>query len=101
MNADDWANVLAHQRRKALLREEITPALQRFRAAPATPDDQARVDAAGAELIALTMRNRDICRAKREDRRAEADRLNRTVRDLQGLRRAYGRNRPHRWQSYS
>jgi hypothetical protein len=51
--------------------------------------------------MALQRRNSEALRAKCETKRAELQGLHQTIHDLHGVRRAYGRDRGHLWQSYS
>ena len=59
------------------------------------------VQAAVGELITIERRNADLLAAKRHRRQAESERLALTLRDLHGVRRAYGSSRGPHWQSYS
>jgi hypothetical protein len=59
------------------------------------------IDATVSELIALEGRNADLLAVKRHRRQAESERLALTLRDLHGVRRAYGSSRGPHWQSYS
>jgi hypothetical protein len=103
---DDWHGLAEQQIRKERLQAEIQSALELD---GATPSTQARIsrgtepmfDSAVGELMALERRNGDLLAEKRIRRRAESERLARTLLDLQGVRRAYGSSRGPHWQSYS
>jgi hypothetical protein len=104
--SDNWQEVAEQQSRKAQLQEELGRVLALARA---TPSPQAHTSAAMAgkfdsavnELMALEMQNGDFLAAKRKCRQAELERLAMTLRDLHGVRRAYGSSRGPHWQSYS
>jgi len=102
---DDWREVAEQQSRKAQLQTEIQRALALFRA-PSTQGHAARemeckFSSAAGELMALERRNADLIAAKRKRRQAESARLALTLRDLHGVRRAYGSCQHPHWQSYS
>jgi hypothetical protein len=103
---EHWPDLARHQADKALLRPQITRALEQVRAV--RPAHQTAVEAgadpfraAAAELIALQKRNGDALHAKCRSKRAELEGLSQTRRNLEGLRRAYGGLKAHLWQSYS
>jgi hypothetical protein len=103
---DDWKKVAEQQQRKLQLREEISRARELAGAARTTSDtagggDEDKLNAIVSELVALETRNRDALQTKRQSRQAELARVNETVRNLHGVRRAYGGNHSHRWHSYS
>jgi hypothetical protein len=103
---DHWPELARHQQDKARLRPHITQALQQVRAAQSpqqTPVDTAAepFGAAASELVALQKRNRDAIHAKCRNKRAELQGLSQTIRNLQDVRRAYGGQNAHLWQSYS
>jgi hypothetical protein len=102
----DWASVARTQELKAELRERLTPLFADIRTRDSQiPADGSReecmFDLLISELIGLETRNRDRLRARREDRKAERDRLNATVAGLRDLRRAYGGRATSHWQSFS
>jgi len=104
--SDDWKSVAEQQQRKARLREELTRVRELAGTAPTTgePDDGGDEDelkAVATELVALETRNREVLSAKRQARQAELQRVNEAVRNLRGVRRAYGSIHSHRWYSYS
>ena len=104
--SDNWRGLAEHQARKAQLEKEIQHALALVRATPAplthpSMPMEPGVDATISELIALEERNADLLAVKRHRRQAESERLALTLRDLHGVRRAYGSNRGPHWQSYS
>jgi hypothetical protein len=100
---EHWLALARHQRDKALLRPQITRLLAQLRAArqaaPEALDDSFR--AAARQLIALERRNGQALQAKCRSKRQELQAVSQTLRDLQGVRRAYGHARAHLWQSYS
>jgi hypothetical protein len=103
---EHWPELARHQREKALLRPRIDNALERIRAARPAPQTNgdavvAPFRAAASELIALERRNGDLLRAKCRSKREELQAVNQTIRNLQGVRRAYGSLNAHLWQSYS
>jgi hypothetical protein len=104
--SDNWRGLSEHQARKAQLEKAIQHALALARATPAVPTHTSRqmepgIDATVSELIALEGRNADLLAVKRHRRQAESERLALTLRDLHGVRRAYGSSRGPHWQSYS
>jgi hypothetical protein len=104
--SDNWQGIAEHQARKAQLEGEIQHALALVRSAPAAPTHPSRkmepgVDATVSELIALEGRNAELLAVKRHQRQAESERVALTLRDLHGVRRAYGSSRGPHWQSYS
>jgi hypothetical protein len=104
--SDNWHGIAEHQARKAQLEGDIQQALalSRTRAsssARTSREMEAEVQAAVGELITLEGRNADLLAAKRHRRQAESERLALTLRDLHGVRRAYGSSRGPHWQSYS
>jgi len=106
IRSDNWRGLAEHQARKAQLEEEIRRALALARATSAVPTHASRkmepgVDATVSELIALEGRNAELLAVKRHRRQAESERLALTLRDLHGVRRAYGSSRGPHWQSYS
>ena len=106
IRSDNWPGLTEHQARKAQLEKEIQHALALAREAPGAPTHTSRemepgVDATVSELIALEERNAELLAVKRHRRQAESERLALTLRDLHGVRRAYGSNRGSHWQSYS
>jgi hypothetical protein len=104
--SDNWQEVTEQQSRKTQLQAELGRLLA---LACATPFPQAhtfraidgKFDSAVSELMALERQNGDVLAAKRKCRQAELKRLVMTLRDLQGVRRAYGSSRGSLWQSYS
>jgi predicted AAA+ superfamily ATPase len=94
----DWQDIAAHQARKERLRQAINESLRR--GGPATTGLPG-VKAAAAELIALESANHELIAAERQAREAEQGCVNRTARDLRGMRRAYGSADSSHWQSYS
>ena len=103
---EHWPELARHQKDKAMLRPQINQALEQVRAAQ--PAQQATADAAAdtfraaaSELIALERRNGDALRAKCRSKREELQAVSQTIRNLQGVRRAYGNLNAHLWQSYS
>ena len=104
--SDNWHGIAEHQARKAQLEGEIQHALALARITPAASAHNSRemepgVQAAVGELITIERRNADLLAAKRHRRQAESERLALTLRDLHGVRRAYGSSRGPHWQSYS
>ena len=102
----DWREVPELQGRKAQLQAEIQRLLAPAVATPFAEPHRSRgmegkFDAAVSELIALERRNGDLLAEKRKCRLAESERLALTLRNLQGVRRAYGSSRSPHWQSYS
>jgi len=103
---DHWPQLARHQQDKALLRPQIARALEQVRTVrPARQTTGEPVAdpfrAAASELIALQKRNSEALHAKCGSKRAELQGLSQTIRNLQGLRRAYGGLEAHLWQSYS
>ena len=104
--SNDWHGVADQQSRKAQLQPEIQRAVEFFWAIPsaqahAFQEVERQSSSAAAELIALERLNADLIAEKRKLHQAESQRLALILRDLEGVRRAYGSsNRPH-WQSYS
>ena len=103
---EHWPALARHQKDKALLRPQITRAHQQVRASQ--PARQAAADAVeepfrstASELIALERRNADALHAKCRSKRDELQAASQTLRNLQGVRRAYGGRNAHLWQSYS
>jgi hypothetical protein len=101
---DDWNGLADHQARKAQLQEEITGVLAP--SALAGREHRSIVEQHGLErmvreLVALETANHDRLAARRLNRSPELQRLGRTARDLQCMRRAYGPGRDPYWQSYS
>jgi hypothetical protein len=103
---DHWPELAGHQQDKARLRPHISRALEQVRAGQ--PARQTTVEpvadpfrAAVSELMALQKRNSEALQAKCRSKRAELQSLSQTIRNLQGLRRAYGGPKAHLWQSYS
>jgi hypothetical protein len=104
--SDNWQEVAEQQSRKAQLQIELGRLLA---LACTTPFSQAhtsramegKFDSAVSELMVLERRNGDLLATKRRCREAELERLAMTLRDLQGVRRAYGSVRGPHWQSYS
>jgi hypothetical protein len=104
--SDNWQEVAAQQSRKAQLQTELGRAVAlacttRFPQAPTSWAMEGKLDSAVSELMALERQNGDLLAAKRKCRQAELERLAMTLRDLQGVRRAYGSSRGPHWQSYS
>jgi hypothetical protein len=102
----DWCEVPELQSRKAQLQAEIQRLLAPTGATPFGEPHRSRgmegkFDSTVSELITLERRNGDLLAEKRKCRLAESERLALTLRDLQGVRRAYGPSRGPRWQSYS
>jgi hypothetical protein len=97
-----WPELARHQKDKALLRPQINRVLEQVRAG--RPASRAAADPFGptaSELIALEKRNGDALRAKCRSKREELQAVNQTIRNLQGVRRAYGKLNSHLWESYS
>jgi hypothetical protein len=103
---DNWQEVADQQSRKARLQAEIQRVL-RMACSPQFPQAlsswamQGRFDSTVSELMALERHNGNLLAAKRKRRQAESERLAMTLRDLQGVRRAYGGSQGAYWQSYS
>ncbi len=98
---DRWAELARHQQDKAMLRPHLAQALASARAGRPAGAGADPMAATGRELIALQSRNSEALHAKCETRRAELQGLHQTIRNLQGVRRAYGGLPGHAWQSYS
>jgi hypothetical protein len=103
---DRWPELTRHQQDKAGLRPQIARLLEQVRAV--RPARQTTVEpvadplrGAVSELIALQKRNSEALHAKCRSKRAELEGLSQTLRNLQGVRRAYGGLEAHVWQSYS
>jgi hypothetical protein len=104
--SDNWQEVAEQQSRKAQLQKELGRALASTCTTPFTEvgtswSMEGKFDSAVSELIALERQNGDLLAAKSKRRQAELERLGMTIRDLQGVRRAYGSSRGPHWQSYS
>jgi hypothetical protein len=101
---DNWSGLAEHQARKSELQEEIRRALG-LAAAPLDGPHAFReaggLDAVVLELIALEKRNGELLAAKRRQHETQAGNMGQTLRDLHGVRRAYGVNRGSHWHSYS
>jgi hypothetical protein len=103
---EHWPELARHQKDKALLRPQITDALEQVRAARPARQTSGDADAdpfraAASELIALERRNGEALHAKCRSKREELQAVSQTLRNLQGVRRAYGNLNAHFWQSYS
>jgi len=103
---ENWHELPEPQGRKVQLQAEIQRLLASagaglLRHAHRSQEIEGKFNSAVGELIALERRNRDLLVAKRQCRRAESNRLALTLRDLQGVKRAYGSSRGPHWQSYS
>ena len=102
--AGDWKGVSDQQSRKQQLMQEIAQLKASARTADsarASGLEGRSLDSLVAELMTLEARNRDLLSTQHQNAQVELHRLNRTARNLQGVRRAYGRNGVHQWQSYS
>jgi len=104
--SDNWQEVAEQQSRKAQLQTELGRMLALacttpFPHAPTSWAMEGKFDSAVSELMALERQNGDLLAAKRNCRQAELERLAMTLRDLHGVRRAYGSSRGPHWQSYS
>jgi hypothetical protein len=101
---DNWSGLAEHQARKSALQEEIRRALAL--ASPPLDGSHAVRETGGleaviVELIGLEKRNGDLLATRRRLHEAQTQHMGRTLRDLHGVRRAYGVNRGSHWHSYS
>jgi len=102
----NWQQVAEHQARKSQVQADIQHALSLPRATPFAPrhvplETETEANSAVRELIELEQRNADLLAEKRSRHQAESARLTRTLRDLGGVRRAYGCSHGAHWHSYS
>ena len=103
---DNWREVARQQSRKARLQEEIRQVLGLIHSTSSNKKSpsgevERQFGSTVSQLLALERRNRDLLAAKRDRRRADSERLTGTLRDLHGVRRAYGFSDSPHWHSYS
>ena len=106
ISGGNWSGVADQQAQKLQLQQEITRVLEQPALISGTEEGpcsvgQAELHPLVRDLMALEIRNRNLVVAKREDCQPESQRLARSVRHLQVMRRAYGVSSDPRWESYS
>ena len=95
LEAGKWKRVAECQEQK----DALKPMMEKL--IDALPEFPPEVVNLVPELLRLEKRNDEIISEMRRRRQAESDRAGKGLRDLQGVRRAYGSSRCLGWQSYS
>ena len=106
IHAADWNSVAGCQAEKKAMQGEISAAAEALRRETGWKgarqnEMEGRLGAMARRLLALEQRNRQTLRARQEAARGKSTELQKTLRNLQRLHRAYGAESQPIWHSFS